>query len=32
MSIQNKYLRDENGEVFYPIVDSSSVVMGGGYR
>lgn len=25
MSINNKYLRDENGEIFYPIVDGNSI-------
>lgn len=30
MSTQIKYLKDENGEIFSPIVSSSSVMMGGG--
>lgn len=29
MSTQIKYLKDENGEIFSPIVSSSSVMMGG---
>lgn len=30
MSTQIKYLKDENGEIFSPIVSSSSVMMRGG--
>lgn len=30
MSVKQKYLKDENGEIFSPITSASSVVLGGG--
>lgn len=30
MSVKQKYLKDENGEVFSPIVSTDSVITGGG--
>lgn len=32
MSINKKYLKDENGEVFSPIVSTDSIYDGGGVR
>lgn len=31
MSVKQKYLKDENGEVFSPIVSTDSVITGGGF-
>lgn len=30
MSVQQKYLKDENGNIFSPITSASSVILGGG--
>ena len=30
MSVKQKYLKDENGEVFSPITSADSVIVGGG--
>lgn len=30
MSIKQKYLKDENGEIFSPVVSADSVIVGGG--
>ena len=29
MSIKQKYLKDENGEIFSPVVSADSVIVGG---
>lgn len=31
MSTKQKYLKDENGNIFSPIVSTDSVITGGGY-
>lgn len=30
MSIKQKYLKDENGEIFSPVVSADSIIVGGG--
>lgn len=30
MSVKQKYLKDENGEIFSPITSANSVMLGGG--
>lgn len=30
-TVKQKYLKDENGDIFSPIVGDSSVILGGGY-
>lgn len=32
MAVKQKYLRDENGEVFSPIVNVNSIYYGGGVK
>lgn len=31
MSIKQKYLKDENGEIFSPVVSADSIIVGGGF-